>query len=74
MAMTAAEIQARLTKINTAIDAILDGKAASVSAAGQSYAALDLDTLERMRSRYERMLAQVDGVRPTVIRFGKAST
>ena len=73
--MTAAEIEARLVKINAAIDFVLDGNASSAAIAGRSFSALPLETLEELRAKYEEELriANAGGRRPCVIRFGKAS-
>ena len=54
---TAAELQATLTKYQTARDAILDGSVTSVQVEGQSYTFHSLDQLEKQIARYENRLA-----------------
>ena len=75
MAMTAAEIAARLVKINAAIDAYYDGQAESVSIAGRTYTAQDIDKLEQWQKYYQSLLDQTNagGSRPGVIRFVKSA-
>ena len=74
MALTEAEIQATLVKIKTAIDATLDGRAASLSIAGRTWPALRLKELREMLAWYERRLAiaQAGGLRPSAVRFVKS--
>ena len=69
--MTAAELTARLVKVNAAIDYVLDGKASSLSIAGRTFAAMSLDELERLRRNYEAELARATagGSRPMLVRF-----
>jgi len=73
IAMTAAEIQARLTKIDAGIDFVVDGNAASLAIAGRSLTALSLSELEALRDKYQRRLNNINGVRPLVVRFGRPS-
>lgn len=75
MALTETEILARIVKINAAIDATLDGQAASLSISGRTWTALSLSDLEKLLLFYERRLAQVQagGIRPSVVRFVKSA-
>ena len=70
---TSAELTARLVKINAAIDYVLDGNAQSLAIAGRALTTLSLDELEKMKDKYEMQLANVNGVRPSVIRFQRPS-
>ena len=73
MARTAAEISARLVKINAAIDFILTGNAQSSAAAGRSLTMLDLGKLEALRKADMAELAALEAssgkYRPGVVRF-----
>jgi len=55
--MTTAEISARLTLVNNAINDILTKKVNDVTIDGQSYTVLDLEQLDAMRLRLEREYA-----------------
>ena len=72
MARTAAEIQAELDLVNAAITDILTNKVKSLAipAGGRSAAFLELSELRKQRAELERALVNVNGVRPSVIRFG----
>lgn len=75
--MTAAEIQARIVKINAAIDAILNGNAQSYQIAGRALTRLSLETLERMLRDYEARLVAASrsgGRSAAVVEFGDPST
>jgi len=75
MAMTEAQITARLTLIDTRLDSLLAQDASQLSIRGRTIVMRDIEQLERLRDKYSRMLAVVSGTsRPTVIRFHEPST
>lgn len=57
--MTEAEITARITKIDAAIDAVLDGKTASYTINGRSLTNLSLADLNNMRDAHGAKLARL---------------
>jgi len=69
--MTTAEISARLVLVNNAINDILTKKVNDVTIDGQGYTVLDLDLLDKMRTKLERELtvSTVGVARPCVVRF-----
>ena len=69
--MTAAQITARLVKVRSAIDAVLDGKVASYSISGRSLANLSISELQTMENNLEAKLARVQasGRTASVVRF-----
>jgi len=75
MARTAADIQTELDLVDAAIASILTNKVKSLNmpAGGRSAAFLELSELRKQRAELEHALANVSGVRPSVIRFGAPS-